>query len=227
MNKENTLYAVIGLLIGLIIGYIGATSLNRAYTPPATEKERMGSSGNPSDHPPNGSPQSGDPQADVMAVIQKARNESSNFEAQMQAADMYRQINRHDQALEFYDRAHKIKPGDFDLLANLGDTNFDLSRFAEAEGWYQQALKIKPDDVTVRMDLGLTYFLRQPRDLERAILEYRKALSIDARHEKTWQNLAAALIEKGEKGAARDALSKLEAVNPQNPAIAQFRDRLK
>jgi len=231
MNKENILYGIIGLLIGLIIGYIGTNSLNRSYAPSEAEGDLKNESNNlPANHPPAGGSSdssTGGAQAEVMAVIQKARDEASNFDAQMQAAGMYRQINRHEQALEFYDRAHKIKPKDFDLLVNLGDTNFDLQRYAEAENWYLQALKIKPNNVTVRMDLGLTYFLRQPRDLDKAILEYKQALKIDPGHEKTLQNLTAAFIEKGDKTAARGALKQLEQVNPNNQAIPQFRDRLK
>jgi tetratricopeptide (TPR) repeat protein len=180
---------------------------------PATE----GSSGN----------STGGGQGDVMVVIQKARDEPSNFEAQIESASLFRQIDRHEQALEFYDRALKIKPKDFDLLVKVGDTNFDLQRYEEAERWYQSALKIKPNDATVRMDLGLSYYLRQPRDLDKAIAEYRKALGYDSRHEKALQNLVAALIEKGDQSSAREALKRLEQINPGNQAIAQFRERLK
>jgi tetratricopeptide (TPR) repeat protein len=231
MNKENTLYGVIGLLIGLIVGYIGTTYLNSVNTPiSSTEPAPASRRDLPANHPATGGTRddsSGDPQGDVMAVIQQARNEPANFDAQIQAASMFRQINRHEQALEFYDRALKIKPKDHDLLVKLGDANFDLQRFEEAERWYESALKLKPNDATVRMDLGLTFYLRQPRDIERAVAEYRKALSYDPRHEKTLQNLIAALIEKGDQSAARAALKQLEQVNPENQALAQFRDRLK
>ncbi len=231
MNKENTLYGIIGLLIGLIIGFVGTNNLNRANAPLSpTDSSAADRRDLPANHPPaegQGDSSSGGSQGDAMAVIQQARNEPSNFDAQIEAASKFRQINRHEQALEFYDRALKIKPNNFDLIVKLGDTNFDLERFEEAERWYQSALKIKPNDATVRMDLGLTYYFRQPRDLERAIAEYRKALGSDSRHEKTLQNLIAALIEKGDQNAARETLKQLERVNPGNKALAQFRERLK
>ena len=160
-----------------------------------------------------------------MAVIQQARSDPSNFDAQMKAADMFLQINRKEGALEFYERAVKIKPNDFDLLVKLGDATFDQQRYEDAAKWYEQALKIKAN-TTVQMDLGLTYYLRSPHDLDRAIENFRAALKSDPRHEKTLQNLTRVLIEKGDKAAAATSLKQLEQVNPNNPAIADLRSRL-
>ena len=229
MNKENSLYGIIGILIGLIIGYAGTNYINGSVT-----ASRVNTANNstalPPDHPPASQPKNSsdgsEAQGDVMGVIQQARNDTSNFEVQMKAADLFVQINRKEGALEFYERAVKIKPNEFDLLVKLGDTTFDLQRYEESEKWYEQALKIKPKDTTVRMDLGLTYYLRSPRNLDRAIEMYQVALKSDPRHEKTLQNLTQALIDKGDKSAAATALKQLEQVNPGNPAIAQFRSRL-
>jgi len=173
-----------------------------------------------------GSGANGGPQAEVMAVIERARKEPGNFEAQMQAADLFRQINRLDGALEFYERAFKSRPKDFKLLVALGDTNFELKRYEEAERWYQSASKQNPNDATVRNDLGLSFYLRSPRDLDRAIAAYRDALKIDPRYEKSLQNLTQALIDKGEKGAAGETLKRLEEVNPNNTALAPLRSQL-
>lgn len=234
-NKENLLYGIIVTLLGVIIGYLGTNYLNHANSPSnAPDAAAPAASANlPADHPPTGGESensaAGDSptgQGDVMAVIQQARSDPNNFEAQIKAATLYSQINRHEEALNFYNQAYRIKPDDYQLLVKLGNANFDLERLEEAERWYQSALKINPKDATVRMDLGLTYYLRRPRDLDRAIAEFRRALSYDSRHEKTLQNLTAALIDKGDKAAALVSLKQLEAVNSGNPALAQFRSRL-
>lgn len=228
MSKENSLYGIIGLLIGLIIGYAGTNSLNGK--PPLPESGTAAQSAAlPPDHPPaNGASgaDGGSPQGETVAVIEQARKDPTNFEAQMKAADQFRQINRKEGELEFYLNAVKLKPNDHELLVRLGDTTFDLARYEEAANWYEQALKIKPADATVKMDLGLTFYLRQPRDLERAIDHFRAALKIDPRHEKTLQNLTQALIEKGDKAAAAESLKQLEQASPGNPSIAQFRSKL-
>jgi tetratricopeptide (TPR) repeat protein len=228
MNKENSLYGIIGLLLGLIIGYAGTNSLNGQ--PPAPEAAESAQSASlPPNHPPaggEGSPANGSPQGETMVVIEQARKDPSNFDAQMKAADQFRQINRKEGELEFYLNAVKIKPNDYDLLVRLGDTTFDLARYTDSAKWYEQALKIKPNDPTVQMDLGLTFYLRQPRDLDRAIEQFRAALKSDPRHEKSLQNLTQALIEKGDKNAAADTLKQLEQVSPGNQSIAQFRSKL-
>ncbi len=235
MNKQNYLYGIIGLLVGLLIGYIGADAINRSAPNPSTAIS-SGSSGEPqlpADHPPTdgGSPStanssanpSGGPQGDVMAVIEKARKEPSNLEAQMKAADLFKQIGRDEGALEFYERALKVKPNDFNLLTALGNINFDLKRYTESEKWYRSALKVNSKDATVWMDLGSSYYLREPRDLDNAISAYRSALKADPRHEKSLQNLTRALLDKGDKAAARDTLKQLEQVNPNNQSIPQLR----
>jgi tetratricopeptide (TPR) repeat protein len=243
MNKPNYLYGIIGLLAGLIIGYIGTNYINQTYRPAATGGgPTEASNALPPDHPPTGASgatgasgdssgatggaSNGGPQAEVMDTIGRARKEPSNFEAQMQAADMFKQIKRFDGALEFYERAFKARPKDFKLLVALGDTNFELRRYEEAERWYQSALKQNPNDATVRNDLGLSFYLRSPRDLDEAIAAYRDALKIDPRYEKSLQNLTQALIEKGEKAAAGETLKRLGEVNPNNTAIAQLRSQL-
>jgi len=236
MNKPNYLYGIIGLLTGLIVGYIGTNYINQTNHPAATAGDTAATSTTlPPDHPQTGatgatgatgSGSNGGPQAEVNDVIQKARSEPSNFEAQMQAADLYKQINRFEGAIEFYERAAKTRPKDIKLLVALGDANFELKRYEEAERWYQSALKQNPNDATVRNDLGLSFYLRSPRDLEKAIAAFQDALKIDPRYEKSLQNLTQALIDKGAKSAAGETLKRLESVNPDNKAIAPLRSQV-
>jgi len=55
MNKPNYLYGIIGLLAGLIIGYIGTVQINLAYRPAATAGGPAAASSElPPDHPPTG-----------------------------------------------------------------------------------------------------------------------------------------------------------------------------
>jgi hypothetical protein len=55
MNKPNYLYGIIGLLAGLIVGYIGADHINDTNRPAATGAEMAATSTTlPPDHPPTG-----------------------------------------------------------------------------------------------------------------------------------------------------------------------------
>jgi tetratricopeptide (TPR) repeat protein len=200
MDKKKFIYGVVGLLVGLAIGYWATNALNRNYANVINSGNNEANAADlPAGHPPTGATgasggasnaQADGPQADVMAVIQQARNEPSNFDAQMKAAALFEQIQRFDQALEFYQKAQHAKPKELGVLVALGNTNFNLQRLPEAERWYKEALKL------------------------------------DARHEEALQNLVTTLLAKGDKAAARGYVQQLEQVNPNNQALAQFRAQL-
>lgn len=224
MKKDILIYGIIGIFGGLIIGYIGTDYLNKSNGPPPTSAVPAASGQPPADQ--RGGSDGGQAGGDVMAVIETARQDPGNFDAQMKAGGLFREIKRFEQALTFFENAVKARPQDVEANVRLADTLFDLQRFEEAAAPYQKALQLEPGNATVRMDLGLTWFMRTPRDLDKAIIEFRAALTIDPRHEKTLQNLTAALLEKGDKAAARQTIEQLAGVNPQNSSLAAFRARV-
>jgi tetratricopeptide (TPR) repeat protein len=162
MQKEKLVYGLIGILLGVIVGYIGTDYINQKYNvaaPAQAANAAMGGGAAPAAESNASATQGGDAaaQADVTAIITKARNDPKDFDAQTAAGNLYAQISRYEQAAEFFERARAIKPKD----------------------------------------------------------------------EQTLQSLAAALIGKGDKAAARTALQELERVNPKNETIGQLRSRLK
>ena len=95
-----------------------------------------------------------------------------------------------------------------------------------AIGGYTAALVKDPKDINVRTDLGLTFLVREPPDLNRAVQEFRRSLQIDPRHEQTLQNMTIALLKKGSYAEADATLKKLAEVNPNNQSLAQLRSDL-
>lgn len=154
MNRENLLFAVIGLLLGFIVGFMYASSMSQktAQTQTATASQNM-----PADHPPVGAQNAPDPSAireQVTASIEKARNEPKNFEAQIKAAELYYQIRRYDQSIEYLLKANQLKPTDYDTVVILGLVNLDAGHYDQAEKWYRAAMKMKSDDVRVLAGLA-------------------------------------------------------------------------
>lgn len=147
MNRENLLFAIIGILFGFIVGFMFASSMSQK-APATTTSQSM-----PSDHPPVGSQNAGgDPQAmraAVTADIEKARKEPENFDAQVKAAELYYQIQRFDQAIEFLLKANQLKPTDYRTIVILGMVNLDAGHYDTALKWYEAAMKMKQDDVMV------------------------------------------------------------------------------
>jgi tetratricopeptide (TPR) repeat protein len=153
MTRENILFAIIGILLGFIVGFMFASSMSQKMPEPQV----AGRQAMPADHPPVGAQSGPDPQAvreQVAASLEKARNEPKNFEAQFKAAELYYQIGRYDQAIEFLLKANQIQPSDYRTVTLLGLTNLDAGHYETAETWYRAALKMRQDDVMVLAGLA-------------------------------------------------------------------------
>lgn len=216
MKKENILFLIIGLLAGCIASFLLTNQLNRSaaiqQAPPASV-------------PPPGQQGQGAAMPQVGAALEKAEKNPQNFEAQVEAGEMFARIKNFDRAIPFFLKANEIRPDDYQILVILGNAFFFNNKFEEAEKWYEKALQKKPDDVTVRTDYGLTFAMRDPKDLDRAIKEYEKALSFKPNEELTLQNLSVALSEKGDSAKLQKALESLEKVNPENAALKKIRGK--
>ena len=161
MSRENILFAIIGILFGFIVGFMFASSMSQKMASPP--QGTAASQGMPADHPPvaggggGGGQSSQDPQAvreQVTASLEKARSEPNNFDAQVKAAELYYQIQRYDQAIEFLLKANQLKPTDYRTVVILGMVNLDAGHYDTAEKWYRAAMKMKSDDVMVLAGLA-------------------------------------------------------------------------
>lgn len=228
MTKDNFLFGIIGLLAGLIVGFVFANAVNQnALKTTTTTDLPANSSAMPPNHPDiggNNPAPGGGMQPEVQAAIEKAKSSPDDFDAQLEAARLYYQIKRFPEAIEYLKRANQIKPSDYETIVNLGNAYYDSDKFDEAEKFYSQALAKKPDDINVRTDFGLTFLLRDNYD--RAIQEFTRSLEIDPAHVQTLQNVTVAYIKKGDAAKAKTTLAKLEQVDSGNAALPKLREDL-
>ena len=175
MTRENILFAIIGILLGFIVGFMLASSMSQKQ---AMQQASMGTQAMPADHPPVGAQGTQDPQAvreRVTASLDKARSEPQNFEAQIEAANLYYQIQRYDDAIEFLLKANQLKPADYRTVTLLGMVNLDAGHYDTAEKWYRTAMKMKSDDVMVLSGLAAaTLEKRDAKAAEEAIAQLEK-----------------------------------------------------
>ena len=160
MSRENLLFAIIGILLGFIVGFMLASSMSQKMLMPQTASTQQQM---PGDHPPVGGEGGTNPQAvreQVTASLEKARTEPKNFEAQIEAARLYYQIQRYDQAIEFLVKANQIKPTDYETVRMLGVMNLDAGHYDTAVKWYQTAMQMKSDDVMVLAGLSHATLLK-------------------------------------------------------------------
>ncbi|MDX6694274.1 MAG: hypothetical protein QOF02_1877 [Blastocatellia bacterium] len=233
MSKDNILFVIIGVLLGFIGGFLFANSVNQRGLPPraTSSASRPATQSNelPPDHPPAAPKATQDItelSKELKEAVEKAKSDSSNFDAQVAAAKRLYENRLYEQAVEYFTRANKLRPDDYETITNLGNTYFDAGKFDLAEQWYDTALARKPNDVDVRTDLGLSFFFRKPPDMARAVKEFRAALQYDPKHEQTLINLIVVLSEKGDVQEARTALAQLEKASPNNSALPKLRTRI-
>lgn len=152
MTRDNLLFAIIGILLGFIGGFLLASNISQRE---AAQRggTTQASQNLPADHPPVTGDQTGQGQngqqmlAFVQEAMKKARENPNDFDAQVTAAKLQYQIQRFDQAIEYLLAANKVKPTDWDVLAMLGVANLDAGHFDAAEKWYRAALQQKPNDM--------------------------------------------------------------------------------
>src|SRR5215208_5689869 len=102
MTKDNILFSIIGVLLGIIVGYAFATNLNRqgdARPAPVqrTAGELAAGAELPEDHPPISDNAAEGSSADA-ALIERAQAAPDDFEAQRQAAAVHYRNRRFDEA---------------------------------------------------------------------------------------------------------------------------------
>jgi tetratricopeptide (TPR) repeat protein len=179
MNKDNLMFAIIGLLLGFIIGFMVHSVLSQRESAPRGPMQQTQSM--PPNHPPVGGDQAGDTGQQMLASVQtamkQARENPNDFEAQVTAAKLEYQIQRFDQAIEYLLAANKIKPTDFETLAMLGVANLDAKHYDAAAKWYKAALLKKPDDL-VSLD-GYCFVLLQTGDAKVAEDAINKLAKVD------------------------------------------------
>ncbi len=149
MTKDNLMFAIIGLLLGFIIGFMMHSILSQREAGPRATTQQTQSM--PPNHPPVSGDQTGENGQQMLASVQtamkQARENPNDFEAQVTAAKLEYQIQRFDQAIEYLLAANKLKPTDADVLAMLAVANPDGGHYDAAEKWYKAALLKTPNDV--------------------------------------------------------------------------------
>jgi tetratricopeptide (TPR) repeat protein len=92
-------------------------------------------------------------QNQVRAIIDKAKANPEDVDAQLEAAFQYIQINQTQEALTFLEQARKIKPDDARPLLGLGLANMMMGRVDDAIGFAKQAREMEPKNSTAAMVL--------------------------------------------------------------------------
>src|SRR5215210_4403548 len=147
MTKDNILFSIIGVLLGVLVGYVFASTVNqRGYmerTPPSGRVAAAGQMGGGSESPQgdatlpsNAVAEQGAESGADRALIEQAEAEPDNFDSQMRAAAIHYKNRRYNEAIQLLMRANQLRPDSYDAIVALGNANFDANSFEIAEKWY-------------------------------------------------------------------------------------------
>ena len=159
MTKENFLFAIIGVLLGAIIGFFFANSINQSAAVPGGTLAQQQPAGLPGGHPAIPGANGGSI-PEVQAAIEKARQDPKDFEAQMKAAELFYQIQRFDGAIEFLKNANAIQPVYGDLgwaglrySKNAGVVTDWINFFGQKENFtsFMQVLQYYPTQTDAKL----------------------------------------------------------------------------
>ncbi|HEX5482779.1 MAG TPA: tetratricopeptide repeat protein [Terriglobia bacterium] len=127
--------------------------------------------------------------------------------------------------IKFFKEAASRNPSDPEPRLKLANFLYDKHEFSDAITWYQQALRLDPRNVDARTDMATCYFnLGKARE---ALNELHQALKIDPQHEATLFNLIVVNLNgTHDLRAARQALHRLDQINPSYPNLDQLKQSL-
>lgn len=227
MSKTSIFYGFGGLILGLVIGFFAANSINKTNDV-QVENTVAASDTQFSDQKIQNivvrdQPTRSAAMPEIAETLEKATNEPDNFDAQVASGKLYARIQNFAKAIEFYQAANKLKPEHYETIVALGNLYFDDKQYENAEIWYVKALEKQPKDFAVRTDLGLTFVERANPDINRAIKEFKSSLESNPKHEVTIYNLAAAYYKSGDLENARTTAKTLEELNPKSELNSQIK----
>lgn len=239
-GSSSILYGIIGIALGLIIGFIFTSSLNSNVAGSNATAAKAGSNSKagplkgdekmPDNHP---KVDEAEIEEQVKAALEFGKS-NQDYDSQLKVgAYLYVQARRYAEAKPFLLKAHELKPDEFEPTVELGNLIFDqaqetnnLKLMPEAAEWYEKALKIKPDELSVRTDLGLTYQLREPPDYNTAISYFDKSLAIDPKHVPTLYNKTRSLLGLKKFKEAEEVFNTFKAANPQKEVLTALEQEM-
>jgi tetratricopeptide (TPR) repeat protein/2-polyprenyl-3-methyl-5-hydroxy-6-metoxy-1,4-benzoquinol methylase len=124
----------------------------------------------------------------------------------------FKAVGRLDEAAASYRQALKLKPGDSDMLNNLGNVLAQAGRFEEAVTHYRQVLAAAPGNARALINLGNA--LSELGRMDEAEASYRKAVALEPDNAAAHNNLGNLFRGRGDMDRAIACYRKALAITP-------------
>ncbi|MDY0300888.1 MAG: tetratricopeptide repeat protein [Trichlorobacter sp.] len=158
MNKENIIFGMAGLIIGLLIGIMVSGKSDSSTAHNANTQ-----------HATTNTAQLNTSIAEFEAIVAK---DAGNLQAWISLGNAYFDVHNPQKAVQAYEKALEINPDNPDVLTDQGVMLRELGFFDRALGNFQKANKLNPQHLQSLFNQGIVYNfdLHQP-EKARAVLE--------------------------------------------------------
>lgn len=174
---------IIFLILGLIFGFkIANSQYRREHGPDAMAAAGAAQGGSHADAGSQGlSPQQREQVMNEMRqIIDKAKNNPNDAEAQLEAADQFIQFGRPEEAIPFLEKADKAKPNDARTMAGLSMASFMLEKYDDSVKWSKKSIDINQENPGASFLLVASYIrLRKNLDEAESILKRLEVQKVD------------------------------------------------
>jgi len=194
MKTESVMFAIAGVIFGLIAGWvIGAQQATmRAPTAAPAPASAAAPAGE------GGTRAVSLDEAQVTALKSVADREKSNAKPRVQLGNLYFDAERYDDAIKWYGDALKLAPNDVNVSTDLGVSYYYSNQPDKALTQFDRSLKLDPKHAKTLLNVGIVKAFGK-QDLEGA--------------EAAWKQVVAIAPDGPEGQAARRALDSLTSAH--------------
>lgn len=200
MSRDNIVYTLCGLLLGLVIGsFLLGPKLARSKLAGPDQITASSSSA------------ASAPESPAMPAANAGGAAAGGPMEQVR------------QQLDMLKKQIEQNPNDFDALVQLGNMYMDVSKFPQAIDYFKRALAVR-EEPSVRTDLGICY--KQSGQMQQAREAFQKVATEQPDQWQAVYNLAIVDGEMKDYTDARAQLAKLKQMRPGDPEVAKLEQAL-
>ena len=223
MNNTKYVIGLAGLVVGFLVSFFWVSSYNRNNAPAAPTTAGATAGGMPA---ASGSGNEQATMGQVQQIIEKAKNNPKDFDAQVDAAAAFEAIKQTPGIVEYLGRAYEANPQAFvkrddlkSLLPNIALYYSQQKKYDKADLWIQRAKESAPNDSEMQVEFGSAYLRRESPQPDKAIQELQAALKANPKNAHALGHLTEAYALKNNVAGAEDALNRMREAEPSNERL--------
>jgi tetratricopeptide (TPR) repeat protein len=179
MKLEAVVYAVSGVLFGLIVGWIIGSQQAQLGPRPAVAQQADAAQPAAAAPPPD-SPAPAPAVLDetkVQALATVANKDPKNAVARAQLGDLYYDAGRYPDAIKWYEQAYALNPKDVNVSTDLGVSYYYNKETDRAIDQLQKSLQLDPAHAKTLLNLGVVKAFGK-QDLKGATEAWQKLVQV-------------------------------------------------